>query len=817
MRHLHNITRRHPLKKCRLLFFVATLLAMQAFTPNAVGQTHTLRGTITDRATGETLIGATVLDQRSGRGTVTNAYGRFSLTLPADSIHLRISYVGYSVHLERLYLSSDYELNYAMSPNQNLKEVVVTGDKPTGHKSVQMSAIEIPMEQIKSVPVLFGEADILKAVQLLPGVQSGSEGTSGIYVRGGGPDENLFLIDGVPLYNVNHLGGFFSAFNSDAIKNVTLYKGSFPAHYGGRLSSVLDVTSNNGNDKKVHGTGSIGLIAAKVNVEGPIVKEKTTFNLSLRRTYLDALIQPIIMAVSSTEGVAANAGYYFYDLNAKITHKFSDRSRLFATFYSGDDVVYIKVRDRYSDNGNQEWMKMKYNWGNMVGALRWNYELNPRLFMNLSASYTRYRNDIGLGYESTFNNIYEELNMTYKSGIRDITARADFDLDYNQQHAVKFGGAAVYHIFTPEVQKLNFDFGADDRLDTTVGQSTIHAADISLYAEDDWTINDAFKLSYGANLGGFIVQNTFYPSIQPRLSGRMMLTDDLSLKAGYAYMNQYMHLLSNSSISLPTDLWVPVTERIAPMKAHQVAAGLFYNFKQTIDFSIEGYYKYMDNLLEYRDGASFWGNSTGWEDKVLMGCGWAYGVEFLAQKQFGNLTGWVGYTLSKTMRKFDREGQTINDGKPFPAKYDRRHDISIVLSYKPSDHFDVSATWVFSSGNTATLATQYVETPAVQSYYDYWGFDETEGSSSTKETPYFEHRNNFRMPSYHRMDIGLNFHKQKKHGVRTWNISVYNVYNRKNPYIVYTRTVSGLSGSRMALMQLSLFPIIPSVSYTFKF
>lgn len=764
---------------------------------------QTVSGTVSDKSTGETLIGATVLDLVSGKGTITNTHGRYSLTLPQDSAHIRISYIGYTPEQFPLQLGdTSVELNVQLIPSIELKTVTIRVERPTDPKSSQISAIAIPVEHLKTVPVLFGETDVLKTLQLMPGVQSGSEGTSGMYVRGGGPDENLFLLDGVPIYNVNHLGGFFSAFNTDAIKNVTLYKGSFPARFGGRLSSVLDITTNNGNDKEYHGNISVGAISAKFSLEGPIIKEKTTFSISGRRTYADALIQPALLLISTTDGVKTNAGYYFYDLNAKITHKFSEKSRLYASYYMGDDAIYAKIKyNEFGDNGN---LKLGYNWGNIVGSIRWNYVINPKLFMNITGSYTRYRNNLGLGVESYYESIgggseEMEMSMDYKSGIQDIALRADFDYTPTPEHNIKFGGTLTHHIFTPEVTGMKTDYSStmyeEDNMsiDTIFGESIVHANELNIFAEDDWSITESIKINGGIALSGFLVQGTFYPSIQPRLSGRWLLSENLSAKFGYAYMTQYLHLLSTSSINLPTDLWVPVTARIEPMNAHQIATGISYNLNDIVDLSLEGYYKYMDNLMEYKDGASFWGGSAGWEDKVCLGKGWAYGLEFLAQKTVGEFTGWIGYTWSKTMRQFDRPGQVLSGGKPFPAKYDRRHDISIVLMYKPSKKFDVSATWVYCTGNTATLAMhEFEENP-----YSYNGI------------AYIENRNNFRMPAYHRLDIGMNFHKQKKHGIRTWSISVYNVYNRHNPYMVYK------SGNQ--LMQLSIFPIIPSISYQYKF
>ena len=603
------------------------------------------------------------------------------------------------------------------------------------------------------------------------------------------------MLDGVPMYNVNHLGGFFSAFNSDAVKNISLYKGSFPAHFSSRLSSVLDITTNNGNDKEYHGGLSVGLISAKFNVEGPIVKEKTTFSISGRRTYGDVLIQPIIAIVAATEGLSGrtNAGYYFYDLNAKVTHKFSDRSRLYASYYMGDDALYarFKVGNGYVVD---ESMRLGYNWGNIVGSLRWNYELSPKLFMNVTGAYTRYRNNLSLSelsghqdYDNTGHliNYGDTLTVRFNSGIEDITARADFDYAPTPDHAIKFGGQYIHHLFKPETSSFleSFNYQTSQyRFDTVLGQSRVGASELMAYAEDDWRINDKFKVNFGLNLTGFAVQGKFYPSLQPRLSGRWLITDRLSAKVGYAYMTQYLHLLSNSSISLPTDLWVPVTARITPMTSQQVAAGLFYNLLDIVDLSVEGYYKYM----------------------------WSYGIEFLAQKNIGKFTGWIGYTWSHADRIFDRPGQELNGGRVFPAKYDRRHDVSLVATYKFTDKIDASISWVFSSGNAATLAMQEFDAIEHTSDEYYYGL-----------TPYISSRNNYRLPNYHRMDASVNFHRDLKRGHRTINISVYNLYNRKNPYLVYQGSdyswlVDGY-GETKYLKQLSLFPIIPSISYTWTF
>ena len=797
----------------------------------AVAQrTFSVSGTVTDVKSGETLIGATVVDTRSGKGVVTNLYGHYSLTLKSDSVDLKVSFVGYKPQFFHFRLDKNREVNVQLSSSVTLDEVVITAERTGDTRSSQMSAVVVPVEKLKSVPVMFGEADLIKALQLMPGVQSGSEGNSGMYVRGGGPDENLFLLDGVPLYNVSHMGGFFSAFNTDAIKNVTLYKGSFPARFGGRLSAVLDVTQNNGNDKELHGNASIGLISAKFSLEGPIVKEKTTFSISARRTYAELFIIPAIMWINDAtsenppEGptVAQNAkfdaGYYFYDINAKLTHKFSDKSRLYASFYKGDDNVHGRVKTVSSLNENI-YLGFENGWGNTVGALRWNYELTPQLFMNLAANYTQYDNHL-LGSVEKLATPSDPNPSTmegdYRSGIKEATLRADFDYSPKPEHNAKFGASFTRHWFTPEVASGSVNYydsiqmNQALRIDSAIFSGTVPANELAAYVEDDWAITEALKVNLGLHFSAFQVEHSFYTSLQPRLSGRMMLSDDLSVKVGYARMRQYVHLLSTTSVTLPTDLWVPVTDKVPPMTSDQIAGGISYSRSGIADFSIEAYYKKMDNLIEYKDGATFFGSSENWENLVYTGEGWSYGIELLVQREIGNLTGWIGYTWSRTMHLFDRPGQVLNNGNPFPAKYDRQHDISIVLNYKFSDRVDVSATWVFSTGNAASLATQSY--PVAQE-----DPDDYEGNGYGQSVNYVEGRSNYRMPNYHRLDLGANFHRKFKRARRTISVSIYNVYNRQNPYMLYRSRTETYQGFPSALVQLSIFPILPSVGYTLYF
>jgi hypothetical protein len=821
----------------RIILYLFSFLLVSFSLPS---QNYTISGHVTDAKNGETLISSSVFELNAKKGTVSNSYGFYSLTVPKGLVDIRYSYVGFGDQSKVFNLTKDTVINIKMIESTVLKEITVVGTrKELGVQGSQMSAIEVPISQIKSVPTLFGETDVLKALQLLPGVQAGTEGSAGFYVRGGGADENLLLLDGVPVYNVNHMFGFFSIFNADAIKNVTLYKGSFPARFGGRLSSVVDIRMNDGDDKNYHGNVTVGLISSKINIEGPIIKEKTTFNFSARRTYADIIAQPLIkLAVAQDASMErTSAGYYFYDLNAKINHKFSDKDRLYLSAYMGDDVIYANIRQRYvdSDYGSQSTMlKMDWDWGNIISALRWNHIISPKLFMNTTAAYTRYRFFMSVGSKNETKIIsppsttLETITLGYRSGIEDYSAKVDFDYAPNPNHDIKFGANYTNHTFRPgvTVAQMKSNYMA---IDTVIGDENVLSHETMAYFEDNITLGYFLKANVGLHYSNFYVQEQFYQSLQPRLGLRVLINDKLSIKGGYASMNQYIHLLSNSNISLPTDLWVPVTKRIKPMKSHQIALGAFYNLLSVLDISVEGYYKTMDNLIEYKDGASFFGSSTGWEDKVSMGRGWAYGLEFLAQKTVGNTTGWVGYTWSKSERLFDRPGQELNNGLSFPAKYDKRHDVSIVVSHKFSDRFDLSGTWVYSTGNAGTLALHNyagLEIPQTVSNSNFSpGGDvfPNDPFQQISSLPHVSSRNNFRYEPYHRMDIGMNFHKQLKRGKRTWNISVYNAYNQLNPFITTVDTsgswnpVNETYTEKKVLKQYSLFPIIPSVSYTYKF
>lgn len=766
-------------------------------------QQFTVSGVVQDAETGEPLIGSYVFDVMNKVGTTTNSYGFYSLSVGRDSAQLQVSYLGYTPFMEVLFLNRHRpkRLNINLAPAVGeLAEATVVADRMGAiQERIQMSSVSLDVKKVKDLPVFLGETDILKAIQLLPGVQSGTEGTSGFYVRGGGPDQNLILIDGVPVYNVSHLFGFFSIFNADAINHVQLIKGGFPAEYGGRLSSVLDIRMKEGNNQEWHGEGSVGNISAKLTIEGPIVKGKTSMLLSARRTYLDVLMQPFMQDDLGT------GGYYFQDFNAKINHKIDDRNKLYLSYYGGDDLAYMRYKESY------DWDGVRYNtsidnklgWGNQIATFRWNSIVTPKLFSNVTATYSKYDFNTLLNLEQTTTyvdtSLFSSMNISYLSGIEDVGAKWDMEYHPNSQHEIKFGINVTNHRFTPGVNSWTFDVGGF-QLDTAFGSYIQDAMDVSAYFQDDWKIGDKLRVNMGLHMNQFSVNQEDYISLQPRLSARYLINEMSSIKASYVQMNQNLHLLANQGLGLPTDLWVPATDRIRPQVAEQVAVGYANNLGKGWELSLEGYYKEMDNLIEYKDGVSFMLDVGDWQDKVTVGRGWSYGAEFLLEKKQGRTTGWLGYTWAKAMRQFD----DVNFGEPYPYTFDRRHDVSIVLNHKLSENWKFGFVWVYGTGRAVTLPTQqYLTDPSLLDNYWY------------QTTNYIGSRNNFREPAYHRADFAFTRTKETKWGERSWQFGVYNAYNRIN--VFYMDFGYSNQFDEYGLIGYGLFPIIPSISYQFKF
>lgn len=747
------------------------------------------------------------------------------MTLPEDSVYLSISYIGYQTQYFKLYLDKDVVLNVELSEGETLETVEVVAEKQQRiEQTSQIGQMSVPIQQIKSLPALLGETDVLKALQLLPGVQSGGEGTSGLYVRGGGPDQNLILLDGVPVYNANHLFGFFSVFNADAIKNVTLTKGGFPARYGGRLSSVLDINMKEGNMKTFQGEGSIGTIFSKLTLEGPIITDKTSFIVSGRRTYIDALAGPILRGAAALNDVNANPRLYFYDFNAKINHTIDDKNRLYFSLYTGRDDFGMRLLQ--NDDGDIARTNIGLNWGNTTGALRWNREWNNRLFSNTTLTYSLYELNNLFSFEQTTTQDTAEVGFRYTSGIRDATAKVDFDFIPNPQHYIRFGASAKHYRFSPGITQSNNKFNQIEE-DTTTGNALINAIETSWYLEDDWDITPSFKANIGVHASTFTVNGKTFYSAQPRIGLRYLLPKDIAIKASFATMTQFLHLLSNEGVGLPTDLWLPTTPDIIPEQSWQASLGFAKTFKG-FEVSVEGYYKEMQNLVSYVEGASFTGNlfndnNTGWQEQVTQGDGTSYGVEFFLQKKLGKTTGWFGYTWSKTDRQFD----AINGGRPYPYKYDRRHDLSIVGMHQFNERVSLSASWVYGTGNAITLPVSKHQPYANQIIaVDSGNFMERHYRLETRPT-WFEaeqgtEKNNYRMAAYHRLDISIAFKKKKKKfknqidWERTWAFGAYNAYSRANPFFI-ARNLNLFEDEELSFRQYSLFPIIPFVNYQFKF
>lgn len=790
-----------------IIGLMLSLLFTWSFKSHA--QNITLSGFIEDAETGEKLIGASVYESKSLMGSSSNIYGFYSLTLPAGKHAISFSYVGYQKQSFELDLSEDKVLNIQLQSAIELKTVdIVAEEQEKIEQMTEMSTAEISMQEVKQIPVLLGERDILKTLQLLPGVQSGTEGGSGIYVRGGGPDQNLILLDGVPVYNASHLFGFFSVFNADAISKVKLIKGGFPARYGGRLSSVIDIRMKEGNNKKFHGEGSIGIVSSKLTLEGPIIKDRTSFIISGRRTYIDFLARPLIKRSGQNQGTDLDAAYFFYDVNAKVNHKINDKHRLFLSSYIGRDKGFANFETSYEteDESGSSSFENGLGWGNLTTALRWNALINKKLFANTTLTYSQYFFDVHTGVEDRFQNTAQRdtnlFELGYNSGIEDWAGRTDFDFIPNPNHYIKFGFGNIYHSFNPGISAFNIQSNLPGiALDTSFGSQLVYAHEYHAYIEDEFRLGAAIKVNAGLQYSGFWSRKTHYPSLQPRISGRLMLDDKSSLKASFSRMVQFIHLLTNSTVGLPTDLWVPSTSNIPPESSNQIALGYARSLAKGFELSLEAYYKDMQNLIEYEEGANFFELSGNWDDKVEVGRGTAYGAEFLLRKKYGKLNGWVGYTLSWTNRQF----ANLNFGEVFPYRYDRRHDLALVMSYAFTENIDAGLTWVYGTGNAISLASSRYGSLSSNPFVLPLG---------TQDIEFYRSRNSFRMAAYHRLDLGVNFRKEKRWGERTWSIGAYNAYNRRNPFFLFfDRNEVG----DPVVKQVSLFPIIPSVSYAFKF
>jgi hypothetical protein len=746
-----------------------------------IAQTVSISGYVYDNQTGESLIGVTVKALTEKKGTATNSYGFYSLTLPAGTHVLTFSYLGFDPTEKTVQLQESQNLNIRLGEkNQIIKDVVISAQATHAQemvKNTEMSKISIPIEILKRTPVLFGESDLIKAIQLLPGVKRGGEGSVGMFVRGGGNDENLVLLDEAPVYNIGHALGFLSVFNTNSIKSVDIYKGAFPTQYGGRLSSILDVRMREGNDQRFSTQGSIGNIASNLTVEAPLVKGKGSFILSGRRSYLDKMVKWF---------TAYQIPYFFYDMNAKANYKINDRDRVFVSSYFGNDIISGGTK---KDTNNLD-VGIDSKLGNFTITSRWNHIYNNnKLFHNLTVLRSQFRYNIEgrvLGND-----------VLIRSAINDLGAKLDYNYLPDTKTTIRFGTAITNHIFRPNLISVQGDIS---EIIKNRPAKKITTQEMALYGSIDRDFGADWKLNGGLRLSGTTVQGVFYKNIEPRLAARYAFNDKHSLKIGYARMNQYLHLVSSSSLALPTDLWYPVTKTVKPGASDQVSFGYFTYFgtKSKVEFSVETYYKKLHNLLEYRPGAKLFLNDN-YEKELIFGKGEAYGFELLAQKNSGKLTGWIGYTLSWANRTFD----AIDNGKEFYSRYDRRHDVSVVANYDFFRRFGVSFAWVYSSGSPFTpIVAKYL-----QPYPSYNGVE---------LLPVYPSKNTYRLHGARRLDIDFVFRgKKRPRWQGEWHIGAYNAGNRTQPNRVVL-TFDSTTGKEK-YQERGLFGIIGSLSYNFKF
>lgn len=692
-----------------------------------------------------------------------------------------------------------------------------------------MSKSTISIKEIGMLPSPIGEPDVLRAFQLMPGIQGGQEGSNGLYVRGGTPDQNLFLLDDVPLYNVNHLGGFVSVFDNSMLKSIDIHKGGFPARYGGRLSSIVDIRLKDGNMKELHGEIGVGVVLTKIMLEGPLKKDVSSFGFSFRRCNFDLLTYAQQFLIPDPSAANERYGYTFHDLNFKWNYKLTMKDRIHISAYLGNDKTRFVTKKTEIPFGNYYYSsKNIIKWGNIMLSTRWNHVYSNRLFHNFTIAYTqyKYKNSSNFQREGVGqDNFSSKDEYLFYSGINDIIAKTDFEYTLNK-HTFRSGAAVITHDFTPAFSSYsswhsNLDIG-DTLLNSPEKSTKVNAFESSIYFEYEATLSSKLKTNIGINSSVYIVENTNYFLTEPRLLINYLLTSSISVKASYSRMHQYTHLLSNSGVGLPTDLWVPSTATIKPETADQFAIGLAHTGRRNIEYSLEAYHKRMDNLIEYKAGSIMFNDAEAFTNKIeLNGEGISKGLEFLVQKKTGKLSGWLGYTLSKTERKFNN----LNNGQAFPYKYDRRHDLSIVANWQLKPNITFSSTWVYNSGHALTLPTSKYQL-------------RIQNSSVLDQTPddgfydvdihIYNGKNKYRMPAYHRLDVGFRFSKQKPKGVRTWSLGVYNLYNQQNPYFVYFKKepiklvdesggVDVKNENRVKLYQMTLMPIFPYLSYSFVF
>jgi TonB-dependent Receptor Plug Domain/CarboxypepD_reg-like domain len=771
---------------------------------------HIISGYVEDGQTGERLVGAQVYDMRTKQGTLSNEAGFFSLRLKADSVKLVVSMLGYAVHGERCLLRQDLRRVVRLKSDFSLETVVITDqDQLDPMKEAGASIIEVSMSDLARLPALMGETDVINVLKMFPGVHSGGDGAQGFYVRGGGADQNLVLLDGATVYNSSHLFGFYSIFNSDVIKDVRLVKGGFPARYGGRLSSVVDIQMKDGNLEKVEGSANLGLVSAKLAISIPIIKGKTSLMLSGRRTILEPYFAAINYFSIPLNG--NRLGYSFLDLQGKLQHVLGPKDRLLLSGYVGGDRFASGYAIDTAGVNNE--FKFGLRWSNAVASLQWRHEWNQQMFSNLSVLFSQYKYTAESKADLHFEgepNISNRLRTI--SSVQDLGLRWSFDLMPDCHNWLRFGAAATGHIFEPEKYSQLVSGAPIDSFSTDLSQPEIRSLESMAWIEDQVRLGKRFNINLGLHFSDYFVDSSFFWSLQPRVSARLTLPYGIGLQGSFTDMVQYIHLLSNAGVGLPTDLWVPATGAVPPQRSQQYAVGLdkkFGNGGWVI--SAEGYYKRMTDLIDYQTGVNFIGNSD-WQDLVEKGgVGWSRGLEVLLRKNAGRFTGWLGYTLSKTERQFTG----INFGERYPYKYDRRHDLSTAFIFSVNAHVELSATWMFATGTAITFPEAVYYAPSA-SQLGFW--DLNQGKDLDVIIDYGS-RNSFRLPAYHRLDLNVKLLKKVKWGETFWNFGIFNVYNRRNPYFLFLRAdySKDSNSPEIKVRKMSLLPILPEVNFGLKF
>ena len=802
---------------------------------------------------GEALPGATVIDAgNKNKGTYSNANGYYSFSLAPGEVKLLFSYVGYNAKEVILMLNSDTTVNVSLTGDNSIEAVTVYArEKYNNAMSSRLSVLELPVTQVKTTPALFGETDVLKYIQLMPGIQSGGDGNVGLYIRGGNYDQNMITLDGATIYNPEHMKGFVSVFNADILDKVTVYKGSFPAMYGSRLSGVVDIGIKNGDHKSYHGSGTIGLLSAKFYLEGPLNSSKTSFIVSGRRSYYNLITRAFLNAVyDNTDPLTQFTNMYYYDINAKLSRDFSDNDKLSYNFYLGHDMIDSDGKKaEYQDSEDNKNYTVssksdsKNNWGNIVSGLKWRHLFSDKLSSGTMLNYSRFRYYFTVASDQEYSETYvdeigiDSSNTTissvgYLSEIDDISLNHDIIYTPSDRHTIMAGISNSLQLFNPTVSAYRYwetvvnGVKTEDVTDNSQGNSLL-MNNLALYAEDDIDVFRFLRINAGLRFNLYSVTGRSYAFPEPRVSMRILLSEGISIKGSYSFLSQGIHLLSSSNLIMPSDIWVPVTGSIEPMTSGLYSTGIFFDLKKKVHFSVEGYYKTMNNVLEYKEGVSYINNSDGWENMVSVGYGWAYGLEFLVQKNTGRITGSIAYTCSKSLRKFDREDNIVYNGKTFYARNDCRNNLSVNFTWKISRKFDISGTFIYKTGSRGTLAETILIArnflvSSNESPDSYWSSHipspvSDPSGAATFNTYYklssYSVKNGYKLPDYHRLDIGMNYHLYRKKGQSTINFSIYNLYNHLNIYSVYPAS----EGCNNALKGLCLFPFLPSLSYTYSF